>query len=111
MTAKLKQSANEQSTFAVEVSFFDETGAALIPTAVTWTLTDNTKVVVNGRVAVSITPASTVIIVLSGDDLIIGQHDKGRYLLIEATYNSTLGSNLPLRDQVFFEVSNLVALT
>ena len=103
--------AIEQSTFAVEISFTDEEGAALIPNSgLTWTLTDKEGTVINARQDVAITSASTVTVVLSGGDL---NTDDGNYrvLTIEGTYNSSLGNNLPLKDQAEFYISDLVAVT
>ena len=64
--------AIEQSTYVITASFTDETGAAVVPNSVTWTLVNGDGQVVNSRSAVSVTPASSVTIVLSGDDLDLG---------------------------------------
>ena len=64
---------------------------------------------------VSITPAVNVNIVLSGLDLAISagitSDAEARILTVEAVYNSTYGSNLPLKDSVKFYINNLVAIT
>lgn len=108
MPITLTKHARERSTYVVDVSFFDENNAAVIPTAIYWTLTDGNAIVVNSRLVVSVTPAASVSILLSGADLAIGYGllEKTRKLLIEATYNSTLGSGLPLKEEITFEIDD-----
>lgn len=103
----------EKSTVVVQVSFTDENGDLAIPNSgLNWTLTDKTGEVINLRSAVSIAPASTINIVLSGDDLALSSVDsRKRVLTVQGTYTSTLGSNLPLIDQVEFEIYNLDAIS
>lgn len=112
MATTLTTHATEQSTFVVTVKFYDEDGAAVVPTEIKWTLTDPVGNVVNNRADVEIgTPASTVDIVLSGLDLALeGYVGPYRHLTIKATYNSTLGSGLPLREAAIFEIDPLVAV-
>lgn len=38
-------------------------------------------------------------------------NDTRRVLLIEATYNSTLGNNLPLKAQAVFSIAELVGVS
>ena len=54
-------------------------------------------------------PSSSVEIVLSGADLDYDTSNQ-RVLTIEATYDSTLGAGLPLKDEVWFSIINLVAI-
>jgi hypothetical protein len=108
--------AIERSTYAIEASFFDEAGAAVAPNnGLTWTLTDGRGNVINGRSAVSISAAVTVTVVLHGADLALGAWgplDTGhRFLTFQGTYNSSLGTNLELREQVQFVIGNLVGVT
>ena len=105
------QAANESGTYAITVSFTDEDGAAVVPNSpLTWSLTKADRVtIVNSRVNVSITPASSITIVLTGDDLAkdAGQLISWRYLVIEGTYNSTLGNDLPLKDHLRFPIVDI----
>lgn len=99
--------AVEGSTFILTASFFDEDEVEVTPNAgMVWTLTNGRGVVVNNREDVDVVEDTSVDIVLQGDDLMI---EDGRYriLTLEGTYNSDLGSNLPLKDQVIFEIHNL----
>lgn len=109
----LTEKAVEQSTFIIPITFRDEDGQAIAPTAATWTLTNEYGVVVNGRAAVPLSPlAATVNIVLTGADLrMLGELDnRKRLLLVEAVYNSSLGIGLNLREEIEFEVRPLVGV-
>jgi len=112
MPTTLTTHAVEESTFVVTASFTDENGDAVTPTTLQWTLTDLEGNIINNRSQVSITPSSTVDIVLSGDDLALeGDSPEMRVLTIEGTYSSTLGTGLPLKESVKFIVDNLVAVS
>lgn len=109
----LTAEAVEQSTYIVPVTFRDEEGQEIAPTAATWTLTNEYGVVVNERVAVPLSPlAATVNVVLTGADLrMMGELDnRKRLLLIEATYSSSLGTGLHLREEIEFSMRPLVGV-
>ena len=109
----LTTEAVEQSTYVVPVTFRDENGISVAPTAATWTLTNEYGVLVNGRLDVAISPlAATVNIVLTGADLaMLGELDnRKRLLLVEATYSSSLGAGLNLREEIEFVVRALVGV-
>lgn len=109
MPSHLSTPAVERSTYAVGVTFTDDNGALVTPNSgLTWTLTDDSGSVINSRSAVAITPATSVTIVLHGDDLAIGTNGRRRILYINGTYDSSLGSGLELKDEVRFEISDLV---
>jgi len=110
MPTTLTTRAIDESTLVVNCSFKDEDGIAVVPTKILWTLTDDAGVVINDREDIEITvPAASVDIVLSGLDLRYAD-GAARVLTINATYDSTLGSNLPLKDSVRFMVADLVAV-
>lgn len=104
----------EGSTVGFRVSFVDDTGAPVTPSVATWTLTDKQDHVVNARSAVNITPLGTsVVIVLFGDDLAIGAEGitgKQRQLLVQATYDSSLGNDRPWNQAINFNITDLVAV-
>lgn len=100
---------NDQSTAIVTCAFCDGAGEAITPTSVTWTLSDLFGNIVNSRENVSITPAASVSIVLSGNDLKYAD-GKNRYLLVEALYNSTLGSDLPLKEEAIITITDLAGV-
>jgi hypothetical protein len=102
--------ATEESTYVVTISFTDEDGDPVVPTAIAWTLTDNEGTVVNGRSAVSVAvPAASVEIVLQGADLVVADPAESveRRMIVRATYNSSLGIGLPLNDSCLFLVRGL----
>lgn len=110
----LTAEAVEQSTYIVQALFYDEAGAAIAPISATWTLTNEYGLVVNGRQAVAISPLlAAVYLVLTGDDLgMMGEMDTGkRLLLVEATYNSSLGAGLNLREEIEFSIRPLVGVS
>jgi hypothetical protein len=117
MPTRLTVKAVERSTFVVTAAFTDETGAAVVPNSgLTWSLYKRVgappvDTIVNSRNQVAIASASSVSIVLSGADLALtaGQ-TRARYVLIEGTYTSTLGT-LPIKDEVVFEIVDLVGVT
>lgn len=115
MPTVLVNKAIEKSTFAVDASFFDETDTPVVPNSgLTWTLTTGAGTVINSRTSVSITPATTVTIVLSGNDLALsttGNDNGERVITIQGTYNSSLGSNLPIKDEVKFFIQSLLYIT
>lgn len=115
MPVKLTSAADhvvEGSACGIVASFTDEEGAALVPLTLTWTLSDTEGNVINSRADVVVTPASSVTITLSGNDLEMTETEKVateedfvlRVLTVEGTFNSDLGSGLPIRDQVTFAV-------
>lgn len=113
MATLLVVKAVEGSTYVVTVPFTDEDGDPVVPTSIKWTLTDDEGGIVNAREDVAIAvPAATVEIVLSGDDLPSpGDQMRSVYLTVEATYDSALGSGLPLKGQCRIEVRPLAAFT
>lgn len=113
MTTRLEEPAPEEGTYVIQLSFFDEDGDAATPNVATWTLTDGKGAVVNGREAVSITPAQVVNVVLRGDDLALGgdYFGRARKLLVSWTYDSDLGDDLPMNEEVTFRIDDFVKVT
>lgn len=112
MATKLK-AVNEKSTKMIVVSCFDEAEAAEDVKTMKWTLTDTAGNIINGREDVAVVdPGSVETIVLSGDDLaIIGSGgNEERLFTVEATYDSTLGSDLSLNNEAIFTVIALTAI-
>ena len=113
MPTTITTNAIERSTYAITAAFTDETGAAVVPNSgLTWTLTDATGAVVNSREDVAIASAASVTVVLTNLDLAISTtyRDNRRLLTFEGTYNSSLGSNLAIRDQAEFQITDLGAV-
>jgi hypothetical protein len=110
MPTQLTEYAVEKSTFAIVAVFTDEDGDAVTPDLVTWSLSNSSGTIINSLEDVSETPASTVTIVLSGDDLQLldSSNDyEERHCEISAVVDTDLGDNLPLKDSATFRVLNL----
>ena len=108
--------ANEKGTCIITCAFATDDGTAVTPKTLKWTLVDNLGNVINEREQVEVSSLSTSIdIVLSGDDLSATGSENTKYfkrfLIVEATYNSTSGSDLPLKDEVLFQIKNLKYIT
>ncbi|MCP4475402.1 MAG: hypothetical protein GY821_12720 [Gammaproteobacteria bacterium] len=111
----------EQGGRGVRVVFTDDDGIAVVPNTGTiqWTLTNRptnrevTPTVINSREQVDIASASTIYILLEGDDLAIqtGEENEAsveRVLTVEFQYNSTnLGNNVDDKAQYIFKVENM----
>ena len=119
MPTTLTEIAKEKSTYIITLTFQDEDGNAVVPASVSWSLTDDNNNIINGLSGQSETPASTVYVVLSGDDLQISSTETQlprvgnrntvmRHLVVEATYDSvTYGSGLNLNDEAVFQLEDL----
>ena len=115
MPTKLSDKAIESSTFGIKVDFTakadptDKIGTPFTPNAgLSWSLKEKNGVVVNDRINVPLTPAESVTIVLSGNDLALRGSPVRRYVTVKGTYNGVFGNNLPLIDEVSFQIQNLV---
>lgn len=105
----------EESSCKVTASFLDpEDDSAITPDSnILWTLRDLEGNVINSRNQVSVAPASSVEIFLSGDDLAMTDQTKAiekREIIIETTYDPGSGS-INLKDSAQFAISNLNGIT
>ena len=110
MSTVLTVKAVEKSTYVVTAAFTDEDGAAVVPASpVVWTLTDadGTQIATG-----SVPAAAEVIIVLTCDDLAVTEQVKTtqRIIIVETTYDSSLGSGLCLRDSATFFLENIMGI-
>ncbi len=87
------------STGVISASFTDEDDNAVIPNTLNYSLY-NSGSIVNSKEKISITPDSTINIILSGLDLIPGT----TYIIVEGTYDSTYGNDLPIKQWECFKV-------
>ena len=111
MPSVLSTKAVDKSTYIITAAFTDEDDNAATPTALTWTLTDDSGTVINSREDVEVeSPSSSEEIVLSGADLDVGDGSV-RILTVEGTYNSDAGTGLPLKEQVRFTIEDLTAVS
>lgn len=106
--------AVEKSTFIITVEFKDENDNLVVPDTMAWSLTDKLGTIINGREDVVLSGlASSMDIVLSGDDLaiLLDKSSEKRFLVLEGTYTSVLGTGLPMKDQLTFTVVNIKKVT
>ena len=126
MATELAVKAQESGSLVLEGTM-KIGNTAIVPDAnPTWTLTKLDGTVINSRQDVSVTPSgSTLTIVLSDADLQIFADDPiqvvslpnvgpvqlrqgKRVLLVEFTYDSAAGNNLPVKHQTFFTVEEVI---
>jgi len=112
MSVTIATNAVERSTYVISVVFKDEDGNEVTPTAATWSLLSDDGEIVNGRDAEAVSPlAATADIVLTDDDLNFATGKNGkRRLLLEATYDSGYGSDLSLREEAEFFITDLIGV-
>jgi hypothetical protein len=98
-----------QFSSAIITAAFSLRGVAIVPNMLTWTLSDDQGNVINSRKDVPIIPASSVSIVLSGNDLMLIEpfDDYVRILTVNGTYSSIDGQNLTLAGQYLFGITAL----
>lgn len=106
----------EKSSGVIRCNFRNEDGQAVDPKTAAWTLTDILGAVINSRDAIVISsPTSEEDVLLSNDDLQLSAGFSGnaewRVFIIEATYDSNLGNDLPLKDFCTFPVINIAHIT
>lgn len=107
----LEKKAVEESTYSIVIGFKDSAGSDVVPNTLKWTLSDKSGTIINSRTEVPVvTPAASITVVLSGDDLAIPDADDAmRFFLIEGDYDDPdLGSGLPLRDECAFLIKKTV---
>ena len=110
MSLDLTAAAPEQGTYVIIATITDEDGAALTPTALTWTLMNANGQIINDRKNSTFDNAlaSANSIVLSSDDLALNSPNKPvRVLMIEGEYTSSYGIGLPLKEQCTFSIKDL----
>lgn len=117
MTTRLELKASEGSTFGIVANFVEirsdiQGSSPITPNdGLTWSLKEKDGSIVNSRKDVPLVSAPSVIIVLSGADLALpGTSELRRYVTIKGSYNSLLGSNLPILDEASFQIENLVGV-
>ena len=106
----------EKGTVFFVCSFTDEDGNDEIPKTAVWSLTDSAGNVINSRDQVAISSlAAEVTVVASGDDLQVLSGETARYLdrrfVLEWTYDSDHGNDLPGKDEGSFTLENLTMVT
>ncbi|MFA5542456.1 MAG: hypothetical protein WDA47_01675 [Bacilli bacterium] len=110
----LKKMANEESSYTLKLTFTDEDGELVDPVTLLWTLTTEDGTVVNNRYKIAVgEPTSITYITLHGSDLqLVDKRNifETRVFTLEGTYNSTFGNALPIKQQVFFRIRNIILI-
>jgi hypothetical protein len=98
----------EQGTIGIPFTFVDDADGEtpVTPTAAAWRLTDSAGNVINERSGVTLTPATTALIVAYGADLAYtAAQGAKRQIIVYGTYDSaTLGSGRPFVHVITFQV-------
>jgi hypothetical protein len=114
MTIRLITPAQERGTYPIRLRWRDPlTGSLITPLSVTWTLRDHTGATLVEPTAMT-GMASEMWLVLSGEQLRVetasGVPPYDYRVTIEARYNATYGSNLPLTAEIAFSLAPLDAI-
>ena len=129
---EIEQVAHEKSTICIYVTLLDIDETETNPKSMLWTLVDSSGNIMNSREQVVVAAGSlgtaldsegraSTLIVLSGDDLVLSETEEtsrkvtrdgaSRRVVIEATYDSSVGTDLPVTGAGEFFVTNLPYLT
>ncbi len=101
--------APERGTYGISAVFTDN-GESFVPKTLSWTLSKTDGSIINEREDVEVeTPAATVTIALKNLDLVLdAAYDLLRIFTLTGTYDSVLGDDLPIVDEVAFEIDPAV---
>lgn len=112
-TTELTERAAENGTFGIKCDFVEKAPGGDVPftpkPGLKWSLRDSQKNIINSRSDVPITPAQSVIIVLTGADLALTGGPAKRYVIVEGTYDGVLGTDLVVLKEAVFQIKNLVS--
>ena len=104
-------SANEGGSVFITASFADRNEDPVVPNTVEWSLCDGDGNIINSREDVSETPAESVTILLSGDDLpwaaSFPTETYFLYLTVMAVYDEVDESDVPQNQEVKIAVANV----
>lgn len=109
MAKFLNKIFNEQGTSVLNISFKDERNRNIIPKTSNFQLSKLDYTIINNRTFANGAFTGNIV-VLSGDDLaIFGDEDtRFRIFSVRATYDSTLGENLPCNCEIEFVITRLL---
>jgi hypothetical protein len=101
---ELTVTPNEGSTIVITVDFKDIGGTDFTPETCAWSLSKKDGTFINSRERVATTVSGfSHDFVIFGDDLLFAD-GKDRYFLVEGTYDSVFGNDLPFRDEAHFMI-------
>lgn len=111
MSARIIATIEEKSTIDFKCDMTDENGDAVVPTAFKWHLTDRSGTVVNNRLNVPETPASSVTVTLAGLDLAILDATKDFEYRVFTVETDRGSADEPMTKEVMFIVTNLTKIS
>jgi len=107
--------AVEKSSFIIEAVFADEDDVSVTPKTLKWTLLDCADgSVVNSKEQVVVSsPTATTDILLQGNDLALlhSETRETRELILEGTYDGSLGIDIPIKENVMFSIIGIGYIT
>lgn len=108
----LDERAPEGGTYGIRCDFVEKTPEGDLPftpkAGLVWSLRDSKGQPVNGKTNVPISSGQSVTIVLTGNDLALTGGAAIRYVLVQGTYDGTLGTDLTVIKEVSFQIDNLI---
>lgn len=109
MPTILTTKAERGSSYVINVQPKDEDDVAVVCDSVEYDVTDQDGNVVNSQSAVSVTPATSMDIMLSGADLDFLTAEEGaveviRFVTFRCVYDSSLELNVALVDTAIFKI-------
>ena len=108
----LRVEFNEKGSGAIGASFTNLNDEPVTPNTFKWTLSDLEGNIINNRSEVLVTPASTVWVLLKGDDLLINSSKNRRTFTIQGTFELVLDgvtySNTPYTVEYEFGLRDLL---
>lgn len=99
---------NSGASWVLRCSFYDENNVAVVPTTITWTLTDSEGEIINGREDEAVAALATVYIHLGPlDNTAYEGDDVKRVLRVEAKYGSVLmpGEELTIVEEATYYIN------
>ena len=103
--------AKQESYIVVQIAFTDEDSAAMTPDSIRWSWMTPAGAIINSRDKTVITAASTIKIVLSGDDLAMqnsaSKLERG-ILVIDAAVTTDEVTSKPLRESYEIDVISVL---
>ena len=98
--------AKEEASVFITAVFKDKNKVVVTPTAITWTLKDEEGNIINSREDEEVTPASSVTILLKGDDLPCTGSLERLIIYFNAEYTDDVTSNVPIKNSQLIIVSD-----
>ena len=108
----VQEEVTERSTLSIRCSFYDESGEYVLPTSIVWNLSDVAGNIINDRQNVEIETNPIITLSLAREDTTIAENnDAIRIITIIALYNSNIGEDLSLVEEIKFKIKKVRSLS